>query len=110
GGWLTEPDEELISARSQLRQRRQQRLGEDPALTLHSIVHENVLHTLVGDAEIMLQQLDHLLTKSAQLNITLQVVPANTGAYPGMGIAYNVITFNDNETPAVYLDNLTDGI
>lgn len=107
--WLSEPDEELLAKRSQLRQQRQARLDEDEPLHLHAIVHEDTLRLPINGTTTMRQQLDHLTERTEQANITLQVLPSDIGAYPGMGTAYHLIYFDNEEAPAVYLDSLTDG-
>lgn len=58
----------------------------------------------------MQQQLDHLLQRAEQTNVTVQLLPNDLGAYPHVGTAYQLLYFNDSELPAAYLDNLTDGI
>lgn len=105
-----EPSDNLIDTRSQLRRQRQARLDGEEPFNLHAIVHETVLRLPVGGATTMRQQLNHLLERAGQGNVTLQVIPTAAGAYSHMGTAYHLLYFDDAETPAVYLDNITDGL
>ncbi|SNR55746.1 Helix-turn-helix domain-containing protein [Haloechinothrix alba] len=103
------PSEHAIAERLSVRQQRQARLDEDPPLPLHAIVHENALHLPIGGREVMLEQLDWLLSRAKQSKITLQVLPIKIGAYGGMGASYHIVSFDGDEAAAVYLDRLTDG-
>ena len=109
--WLIEPNEQVVEARSQLRQRRQARLvdSKEP-LHFHAIVHESALIQLIGGTETMAGQLDHLLNMADQPNVVLQVIPLKVGAYPGFGTSYHLINFEDGAAAAVYLENLNDGL
>lgn len=107
--WMAHPDEHLVAERSQLRQQRQARLDEENPLHLHAIIHENALRLPIGGRATMQQQLDRVNERAEQSNVTVQVLPTEAGAYPGMGTAYHLIYFDNDESPAVYLDSLTDG-
>ena len=107
---IDEPSEQLIETRRLLREQRQSRLDADETLHLHAIVHENALRLPVDQPATMRQQLDHLLARSERTNVTFQVIPSSAGAYPHIGTSYQLLYFNDSELPAVYLDNLTEGI
>lgn len=60
---------------------------ESPHVT--AVIHESVLHLLVGDAEIMAGQLEHLLELSQRRNITIQVI-RNIGYFVGLEGAFQV--------------------
>lgn len=104
-------DDELARARSQLRRDRQSRLDrEDSPLTYHAIMHESALQLPIGSPAVMRDQLDFLLARSALGNVTVQVLPIDTGAYPGIGTAYHLVTFGPDHAEGVYLENLHDGL
>jgi hypothetical protein len=56
--------------------------GPDP-VHVTAILHESVLHQLVGTPVIMVKQLTHLLELSLRHNVVLQVV-RDTGYFPGL--------------------------
>lgn len=111
--WLTEPDETIVQERLDLRRRRQARLddAENP-LSLWAIVSEAALRQQVGypDRSIMIGQLDHLVERAALPNVTLQVLPAELGAYPGFGASYHLLEFDSGDAEALYLENLESGL
>lgn len=81
-------DAETIAA---IRRERQARLaGEDPP-QLHAVVHEAALHVLVGDAEVMREQLTRMLELAELPHVTLQVLPYAAGAHASMGRAFTVL-------------------
>ncbi|WP_263247218.1 helix-turn-helix domain-containing protein [Saccharopolyspora rosea] len=110
-GGVRAVDDELAQARTQLRRQRQARLDhEDHPLTYHAIVHESALQLPIGGAEVMREQLDFLLARSELGNVTVQVLPIDAGAYPGIGTAYHLVTFGPDHAEGVYLENLHDGL
>lgn len=60
---------------------------EPPHVT--AIIHEKALYCLVGDAEIMITQLAHLLDLSERRNVTIQVV-RDTGYFMGLDGAFQI--------------------
>ncbi|MGI8306213.1 DUF5753 domain-containing protein [Saccharopolyspora hattusasensis] len=105
------PDDELASARRDVRQERQSRLDatNDP-LSYHAIVHESALHLPIGGTDVMRERLEFVLTRSELQNITVQVLPIDAGAYPGMGTAFHLATFGPDSAEGAYLDNLHYGM
>jgi transcriptional regulator with XRE-family HTH domain len=49
-----------------------------------AVLHEVVLHRLIGSAEIMYDQLIHLVDLSGHPNISVHVVPSGAGAHAGL--------------------------
>ncbi|MPY63876.1 helix-turn-helix domain-containing protein [Streptomyces spongiae] len=77
--------EHEIALRLAHRVERQQVLdGENPP-DFVAIVHEAALRMRFGGRAVARAQLDHLLKKSEQANITLLVIPFEAGAFPGAG-------------------------
>ncbi|MEU1312148.1 helix-turn-helix transcriptional regulator [Streptomyces cinnamoneus] len=69
------------------RMERQQVLVGNKSLDYTGYIHEAALRMLFGGREVMREQLNHLLLMSERENIVLQVVPVETGAFPGAGHA-----------------------
>ena len=57
----------------------------------------------------MREQLDHLLARAQQRNITVQVLPSEVGAFPGIGTAYHLVYFERGQAGAIFLENLNGG-
>ena len=72
-------------------------------------VHERVLHLPVGNRAVMSQQLGRLLTVGARRNVSIRVVPAEFGAYPGMGNPFCLLEFAGGLMPATYNEDEDTG-
>ncbi|MFJ8074723.1 helix-turn-helix domain-containing protein [Streptomyces sp. NPDC096176] len=78
--------------------------------SLWCIIHESVLHHVMGSRALMRDQLQRMLEVAAMRNVTLQVLPFNAGTYPATG-AFTILGFPEQEDPdVVYRDGLTDAI
>lgn len=66
-----------------VRRERQRLLSKPDPLIYYAIIDENVLRRRVGSNAVMASQLEHLVEMSLRPNITLRVVPASRGVYPG---------------------------
>ncbi|TDQ00637.1 helix-turn-helix domain-containing protein [Labedaea rhizosphaerae] len=108
--WEPDLDQKVLDERRRLRRQRRARLDDqaDP-LRLHAIMLETALTLPIGGPLIMADQLDHLATCSEKANITIQVLPANLGAFPGFGTAYHLVYVEQDVAMAAYVDGLTDG-
>ncbi|MET8826457.1 Scr1 family TA system antitoxin-like transcriptional regulator [Streptomyces sp. NPDC004610] len=49
------------------------------------LIHEGALRTRFGDREVMLRQIEYLLTQSERPNVTLRVVPFRAGGFANAG-------------------------
>lgn len=77
--------EHEVALRLALRVERQHVLDGDNPPEFVAIVHEAALRMRFGGREVARAQLDHLLKKSEQPNVTLLVIPFEAGAFPGAG-------------------------
>ncbi|GGM39238.1 transcriptional regulator [Longimycelium tulufanense] len=109
--WEPDLTDEIVAERRQLRRDRQARLDASRGpLRLHSILFEPSLKLPIGGADVMREQLEHLLKRARLPNVTLQVLPEAVGAFPGIGTSYHLVTFEEDEPGAVYLEHLMDGV
>jgi transcriptional regulator with XRE-family HTH domain len=81
-----------VERRVALRVARQQILTKDPPPQLHFILDETILHRLVGDRIVMHDQMRKLLQATEKPNITVQVLPLNVGASPGLEGPFTLLT------------------
>ncbi|MEV7851007.1 helix-turn-helix transcriptional regulator [Streptomyces sp. NPDC088183] len=77
--------EREVALRLAHRVERQEILDGDAPPPYTAIVHEAALRMQFGGRAVARAQLDHLLTKSEQTNVTLLVIPFDAGAFPGAG-------------------------
>ncbi|GAB2690929.1 helix-turn-helix domain-containing protein [Kitasatospora kifunensis] len=83
---------------------------EDP-LNLWAIVDESALRRMVGNRTIMARQLHQLITASKEPHVTLQVVPFEAGAHPGIHGSFVILEFPvRNDLDVVYTEALTSSL
>ena len=81
--------------------------GADPAEVV-AVLHEMVLHRLIGSAVIMHDQLIHLADLSERPNLSIHVVPAGIGAHAGLGGALNLAS-GDGGPDVLHMDGTPEG-
>lgn len=104
----TEPEiERRVSARME-----RQRLLTDPAPPEYwAVVDEAVLHREVGGPEVMAEQLSRLVQAATLPHVTIQVVPFDAGAHPGMEGPFLILGFPEQADPdVVYVDSTASGV
>ncbi|MFA3840025.1 helix-turn-helix domain-containing protein [Streptomyces aureus] len=74
-----------VALRLAHRVERQQVLEGDDPTPFTAIVHEAALRMQFGGRETARAQLDHLVQRAGQENITVRVIPFEAGAFPGAG-------------------------
>ncbi|TDC56255.1 XRE family transcriptional regulator [Actinomadura sp. KC345] len=105
-GAFPESTDEEIESRVDARMRRQAALTKDQPLKLWAIVDEAAIRRIVGGAEIMREQLDHLRAATARSNVNLQVIPFDAGSHPGMPGSFVVMNFVEEIGPdIVYIES-----
>lgn len=110
-GVLPEITEEEVERRVEARLTRQDLISRAEPLRVWAIVDESVLHRKVGGADVMRDQLQHLAKLSKLSNITVQVLPYDVGAHPGMHGAFAIMSFPDPADPElVYLENRVNAL
>lgn len=103
--WFHDHPEGRVEGFIARRSNRQKRVtGYDP-LIVHALIDEAAIVRRVGGAEVMREQLDHLLAMGARTNVTLQVIPFGVGAYGTMSGACTIIGYPEPDAvPSVYLE------
>ncbi|KRD17459.1 MULTISPECIES: helix-turn-helix domain-containing protein [unclassified Streptomyces] len=111
-GALPETAQTEIDKRVQVRMRRQERVssGENP-LRLWSVMDESALRRVVGGRELMRAQLEHLVEQSQLPHVTVQVIPFEMGAHPGLNGQYAILEFPDTaDSSVVYIEGVTSDL
>ena len=111
-GALPETAQTEIDKRVQVRMRRQERVssGENP-LRLWSVMDESALRRVVGGRELMRDQLEHLVEQSQLPHVTVQVIPFEMGAHPGINGQYAILEFPDTaDSSVVYIEGVTSDL
>ncbi|MDX6393006.1 MAG: hypothetical protein QOJ73_4069 [Streptosporangiaceae bacterium] len=83
------------------RMSRQAVLTREPPLRLWAIVDEGALHRPVGGHTMMRAQLRRLAEAADLPQVTLQVIPYEVGAHPGMAGSFAILQFGDDDAADV---------
>ncbi|MFE9726898.1 helix-turn-helix domain-containing protein [Streptomyces sp. NPDC005794] len=111
-GALPETPPSDIEKRVNVRARRQDRVNapEHP-LRLWAVIDESALRRLVGGKQVMLEQLEHLIEQSQLPHVTVQVLPFDMGAHPGINGQYAILEFPDAaDSSVVYIEGVTSDL
>jgi hypothetical protein len=101
-----------VEKRVQVRLRRQERVAapESP-LRLWAVVDEAALRRVVGNKELMREQLEYLVEQSQLPHVTVQVLPFSMGAHPGITGHYAILEFPDaSDSSVVYIEGVTSDL
>lgn len=111
-GALPETSPADIDKRVQVRMRRQERIAaaHNP-LRLWVVLDEAALRRVVGSNLVMREQLEHLTEMSQLPHVTVQVLPFEVGAHPGLNGQYAILEFADAaDSSVVYLEGVTSDL
>jgi transcriptional regulator with XRE-family HTH domain len=111
-GALPETPPSDIEKRVNVRARRQDRVSapEQP-LRLWAVIDESALRRRVGGEQVMTEQLEHLIEQSRLPHVTVQVLPFDMGAHPGINGQYAILEFPDAaDSSVVYIEGVTSDL
>ncbi|BCL28683.1 helix-turn-helix domain-containing protein [Streptomyces aurantiacus] len=101
-----------IDKRVQVRLRRQERISDlENPLRLWAVLDEAALRRTVGNKQVMIEQLEHLVEMSHVPHVTVQVIPFAMGAHPGVSGQYAILEFPDAaDSSVVYIEGVTSDL
>jgi transcriptional regulator with XRE-family HTH domain len=109
-GFLIAPPGE-IERRVQIKMTRQRVLAGDSPPQLSVILDEAALLRTVGSADVMREQVAHLVKLAEAPNIVIQVLPLAVGAHPATSGEFTILGFPELVAPdVVYLENMTSDL
>jgi transcriptional regulator with XRE-family HTH domain len=73
------------------------------------VIDETVLDRCVGSPGVMAGQLQHVVTMSERPGVSVQILPADTGAHAGLLGAFIVARFGDDSPDMGYLETAEQG-
>ncbi|QBI56211.1 helix-turn-helix domain-containing protein [Streptomonospora litoralis] len=110
-GSLRSLSDEEIERRVAVRMERQKLLERPHAPQLWFILNEAVIRRHVGGPGVMKKQLGHLAKAIDPPRITVQVLPYELGAHPGMDGAFSILSFPAAiDADLVYLEHQTSSL
>jgi transcriptional regulator with XRE-family HTH domain len=89
------------------RLKRQRILAADHGLVLVVILDEGVLHRPVGGAQVIREQLLHVLAVAEQPNVIVQVIPLEIGEHAGLAGSVGIAAMDGREY--AYVDDVFSG-
>ncbi|PJE97672.1 transcriptional regulator [Streptomyces carminius] len=111
-GALPEASAADVEKRVKVRIRRQERIHDTRnPLRLWAVIDEAALRRRVGGRQIMREQLEQLIDFSQLPHVTVQVMPFEMGAHPGVNGQYAILEFPDAaDSTVVYLEGVTSDL
>lgn len=101
---------EDIDRAVRVRLERQEMLTRPDAPDAWFVMNEGAVRNVIGDRALMREQLERVLDSAALPNVTLQVLPFDSGTYPVTG-SFTMLSFPAPEDPdLVYRDGITDAV
>ncbi|SNS34284.1 helix-turn-helix domain-containing protein [Actinomadura mexicana] len=96
---------EQINELVEVRLRRQEIFEGDDPPRFYFVIDEAAIRRLVGGAAVMRAQLSHLLEMTKRPNVTIEIVPLDRGAHPGLSGPFKLLEFVEAEDDDVlYLE------
>lgn len=100
-----------VEDRVRVRMARQALLTQDEPVDFRCVLDEAVLLRPVGGWDVMQPQLECLVETTELTNVTLQVLPLEVGAHPGMEGSFVLLRFPDKADPdTAYVTMATGGV
>jgi transcriptional regulator with XRE-family HTH domain len=110
-GWDLNDSPAEREGRIALRLTRQQLLTKEDGPRLWAVVDEAALRRPIGGRKVMRAQLERLVEATKLPNVTLQVLPLEVGAHPGLVGAFSILRFPSQDLPdVVYLEHQTNAL
>jgi transcriptional regulator with XRE-family HTH domain len=106
-GLMPEASHPAIETRVSLRMQRQRVLTRENPLRFWGIVSEGALRHRVGGSDVMREQLLRIVEVADEPTVTVQVIPFDAGAHPGMLGSFAILRFGQEEFADVaYVDSM----
>jgi len=99
-------DEDEAERKIEVRLARQERMTGDDPPDYWAVLNEAVIRRVVGGADVMRGQLDHITELSRLPHVNVQVLPFSAGVHPAMDGGFRIVGFPVAADPhVVYLEN-----
>ncbi|MEU4447915.1 helix-turn-helix transcriptional regulator [Actinosynnema sp. NPDC050801] len=99
-----------VRRRVALRMNRQKILARSGAPRVWAVMDESVLYRTIGDRQVLVNQIEYLLSVTKDGPVTLQIVPFPLGGYAAKG-PFAMLRFGEPDLPdIVYLEHLAGAL
>ena len=109
----TDPDldHKILERRVEARMIRQGLLTLPDPPEFQAVLDEAVLHHVVGNPEVMAEQMDALANRAELPNVSIRIAPFTAGAHPGIGSTFTLLEFDPGAGgEVVYVEGLVGNI
>jgi transcriptional regulator with XRE-family HTH domain len=99
--------DEQVERLVDLRMKRQEVLDRNPPLDVWMILDEAVVRRTIGGPDVMRDQLARLVEESKKPNVTLQVLPFETGSHAGLRGPFSILEFPERaDADVAYVESV----
>ncbi len=106
-GVLPRIEDRILEERVTARMTRQELLRSATPPHLWLLIDESALRRVIGGNRVMREQLSKILEVAATPNVTMQVVPFEAGAHPGLDNTFTLLEFDSSiQSPVIFVENL----
>jgi transcriptional regulator with XRE-family HTH domain len=99
--------DEQVERLVDLRMKRQEVLERNPPLDVWMILDEAVVRRTIGGPEVMRDQLARLVEEGKKPNVTLQVLPFETGSHAGLRGPFSILEFPERaDADVAYVESV----
>lgn len=100
-------DRATLEQRVEARAKRQDLLTRDDSPLFHCILDEAALRRHVGGSAVMRAQLERIIETADLPKVTVQLIPLEVGAHPGMASAFDILEFAESTVnDVVYIEGI----
>lgn len=100
-------EDRILAERVTARMTRQELLRSTNPPYLWFLIDEAALRRVVGGNRVMRDQMAKIIDVSASSNVTMQIVPFEAGAHPGVDNTFTLLEFDSAVlSPVVFVENL----
>jgi transcriptional regulator with XRE-family HTH domain len=101
------PTDDGLAGRLSMRMNRVRAALERPDFELRVVLGAGALSLVIGSADVMTKQIDHLRVLGRRQNVDIRVLPWRVGAHLGLNGAFTLMDFQDpDDPPVVYEETL----
>ncbi|MFG2496719.1 helix-turn-helix domain-containing protein [Streptomyces sp. NPDC048441] len=93
-----------------IRMKRQELLQRSEPPRIWAVIDEAAVHRVVGGADVMREQLQHLLELSETPQVTIQILPFSAGAHAAAVGSFALLRGQSQDLDVVYVDLLGGGL
>lgn len=110
-GILPRIDDRILDERVTARMKRQELLRSSNPPQLWSLIDESAFYRIIGGNRVMKEQMSKILDVAESPNVTMQVVPFEAGAHPGLDNTFTLLEFDKSILgPVVFIENVAGNL